>query len=197
MATSGRRTILWVGLAVFAVVALLAVLGAVVDSDGDGSDSDETLSATAAAAGCTAVDKAKPVPKGGQHRGGTLDYDEAPPHSGEHAPNTLRNLKRFYSRDDNPSAEQAVHDLEHGLVVAWYDPELPADQVAILEQSSQGMGSRYVAVPWSRSTFPGGRHFALTAWGVRQNCERVSAEHITAFIGAFADTDAPEKGYSV
>jgi Protein of unknown function (DUF3105) len=197
MADSGRRTILWVGLAVFAVVALLAAVGAVVDSGDGGGETDETLAATGAAAGCGPVDEADSTPPGGKHRAGTIDYDEAPPHSGEHAPNTLRNAKRFYSREDNPNPEQAVHNLEHGLVVAWYDDELPDDQVAILQEASQGMGARYVAVPWTRSAFDGTRHFALTAWGVRQYCERVSPEHIKAFIDAYADTDAPEKGYSV
>lgn len=197
MATSGRRTLLWVVLAVVGVVAVLAVIGAVTDSEeGGGGGTDEPPSAVAAAAGCTPVEKEK-VKEAPKHVGGEVDYDVAPPHSGNHSPNTLRNAKRFYAREDSPSVEQAVHNLEHGLVVAWYDPELPADQVAILEQSAQGMGSRYVVVPWDRSSFPGGRHFALTAWGVRQYCERVSAEHIRAFIEDHADTDAPEKGYSV
>lgn len=198
MANSGRRTVLWVVLAVFGVVGVLAAIGAVVDSD-DGGDGPSTVegSATAVAAGCGPVEEAEPTPKGGQHVAGMIDYEDAPPHSGRHSPNTLRNIKRFYSREDNPSAEQAVHDLEHGLVVAWYDPELADDQVALLQRVSQDMGGRFVAVAWTRSTFDDDRHFALTSWGVRQYCSQVSSEHIKAFIAAYADTKAPEKGYSV
>lgn len=183
-------------LAVGGVLAVLVIVGVLAGDRGDDNGSTE-LSEAATAAGCTPVERTT-LPEKPTHRAGTLDYDDAPPNSGDHSPNTLRNAKRFYSRDDNPAVEQAVHNLEHGLVVAWYDDELPADQVAVLEQTSQGMGSRYVAVPWRRSAFAGGRHFVLTAWGRTQRCGSVSAEVIRQFIEDHADSeDAPEAGYSV
>jgi hypothetical protein len=196
-----RRTLWYVLAAVVVVIAVLAAIGAMTD-DGDGDDNGGTgseptgeLTAAADEAGCLPVEKEElGQPK---HRTGEIDYDTVPPAQGDHSPNTLRNTKRFYSRDDNPPPEGAVHDLEHGLVVAWYDDELPDDQVKILEESAQGMSNRYVVVPWSRSDFEAGRHVVLTAWGVRQRCERVSVEHIQEFIDDHADTDAPEKGYGV
>ena len=172
--------------------AALVAVGALTGDDDPGEEPPPV------AEGCLAVERTTPVPKGGLHKAGTIPYADAPPNSGEHSPNTLRNAKRFYSRDDNPAPEQAVHDLEHGLVVAWYDDELPDDQVAQLQGISQGMGARYVAVPWRRSVFPGGRHFVLTAWGKTQRCDRVSPEAIRQFIEDHADSkDAPEAGYSV
>lgn len=187
-------------MAVVGVLAALVAIGALTgDDDGGGGDNDvAALSKAATAAGCLPLQRTTPLPKAPKHVAGTVDYAEAPPNSGDHSANTLRNAKRFYSRDDNPAAEQAVHDLEHGLVVAWYDDELSDDEVTTLADISQGMGSRFVAVPWRRSAFPDGRHFALTAWGRTMRCERVSAEVVEQFIEDHADSeDAPEAGYSV
>lgn len=188
----GRRTVLWVALAVVGVMAVLTVIGAVADNEDGGTPTP----AGSEEAGCLAVEKTTPTPPGGKHRTGVIEYADAPPHSGEHSPNTLRTIKRFYTPEDNPPVEQAVHDLEHGLVVAWYDASLPAADVAALKELAPDLG-RFVAVPWTRSTFDGDRHFVLTAWGVRQRCAAVSADHVRDFVKEYADTDAPEKGYSV
>lgn len=192
-------------LAVVGVLATLVAIGALTGDDSDdgdgrgGGDNDvAVLSKAATAAGCGPIERTTPLPKAPKHRAGAIEYAEAPPNSGDHSGNTLRNAKRFYSRDDNPAVEQAVHNLEHGLVVAWYDDELPDDEVATLSDISQRMGSRFVAVPWRRSAFRDGRHFALTAWGKTLRCERVSAEVVEQFIEDHADSeDAPEAGYSV
>jgi hypothetical protein len=181
-------------LAAAVVLVALVVIGLVA---GD-RDKKEPVVVDGSSAGCLPMTRQVPPPEGGKHRAGTLDYAEAPPNNGEHSPMTLRNIKRFYSREDAPAAEQAVHDLEHGLVVAWYDDELPADQVAALADVANDAGSRFVAVPWSRSVFEGDRHFVLTAWGRTMRCSTVSAEVVTRFVKAETDgDDAPEKGYSV
>lgn len=183
-------------LAVVGALAVLVVVGVLVGDNDDGGTT--VTNDDAVAAGCLPLERTTPLPKAPKHVAGTVDYTDVPPNSGDHAANTLRNAKRFYSRDDNPAAEQAVHNLEHGLVVAWYDDLLPDDEVKRLEAASQGMGSRFVAVPWRRSAFPDGRHFALTAWGKTLRCERVSASVIEQFIEDHADSkDAPEAGYSV
>ena len=189
------RKVLLIGLAVLVVLAGIGL----VTRGGDDEPSVDAgaLRAAAATAGCQPVIQTA-LPEAPKHVPGTVPYADTPPNAGDHSPRTLRNAKRFYSREDNPAPEQAVHNLEHGLVVAWYDNELPADQVAILEAESQGMGSRFVAVPWTREPFPGDRHFVLTAWGRTQRCKNVSPVVIRAFIEQNADSDdAPEKGYSV
>jgi hypothetical protein len=194
------RKALLVAVAV-AVVAALVVIGVVAGKPDDKPGSDKPGKAELAA-GCTAVARTTPVPEGGKHRAGTIAYAEAPPNAGEHNPTTLRNTKRFYSREDVADSathvEQAVHDLEHGVVVGWYDNALPAEQVAVLQAAANGAGPRFVAVPWTRSELPGGRHFALTSWGSTQRCRVVSAEVIAQFVDDHADSDdAPERGYSV
>ena len=176
-------------LAAVAVLAVLTVIGIVAQSAEDDK---------AEAAGCTAVERTQPTPPGGKHRSGPIDYAEAPPNAGEHSPNTLRILSRFYARDDAPDPERAVHDLEHGVIVAWYDDELPAADVAALKEVADDIAGRFVAVPWRRSVFPGGRHLALTAWGTTQRCRTVSAGLVKDFYKDHVDSeDAPERTYSV
>jgi hypothetical protein len=183
-----------IALVAVAVLAVLVVIGLIAGPQDDDKGTQP--------AGCTEVARTTPVPEGGKHRAGRIDYAEAPPNAGEHNPSTLRTLKRFYSRDDVADSatfvEQAVHDLEHGVVVAWYDNALSADQVADLREVADAGGKRFVAVPWTRSEFGGGRHLALTSWGRTQRCRAVSAKVIADFVHDFADSDdAPEHGYSV
>ena len=182
-----------------AILAFLLGVGIIVQSRNDDSTGVEAgaLRAAMATAGCQEV-VFTALPKDVKHAAPPIQYADTPPNSGSHAPNTLRNAKRFYSREDNPAPEQAVHNLEHGLVVAWYDTQLAADQVAVLEEEAQGMGPRFVAVPWNRTPFAGDRHFVLTAWGRTQRCRNVSPVVVKAFVQLYADNeDAPEKGYSV
>lgn len=189
---------------VLAVLAALVVIGVVVDDDkgghdgADGSDAVLALGASASGAHCTPVEHEHPIPPGPPHRSGTLDWPQVPPNSGVHNAQTLHTLRRFYSRDDAPEPERAVHDLEHGIVVAWYDNELPDDEVAALRAVADALPlKRFVAVPWTRSTFAGGRHVVLTAWGHTQRCGRVSGRVVYDFTKAYADKDAPEKGAPV
>jgi hypothetical protein len=189
--------------ATLGVVVVLVVVGIAFGDDDakDGGDEASTIDAlgvTPAAADCTPVESKRPVPPGPPHRSGTIEWPDAPPDSGEHHAQTLRILTRFYDRDDNPPPERAVHDLEHGVVVAWYDRELSDDEVDALRQVADAMPvNRFVAVPWNRSAFADGRHVVLTAWGHTQRCGRVSGQVFHDFTRTYADKDAPEKGAPV
>jgi hypothetical protein len=194
-----------VALAAVAVIAVLVVVGMLTGDDQKKKQEEEEAAAEVVAlgpapeeAGCTEVEHEDPIPKGPAHRNGTLEWEDVPPNSGEHNARTLRTLTRFYSRGDDPAPELVVHDLEHGIVVAWYDPELPDEEVATLEQVARALPTnRFVAVPWNRSTFEDGRHVVLTAWGHTQRCERVSGRVVYEFTREYADKDAPEKGAPV
>lgn len=190
-------------LAVAAVLIALVAVGVLAgDGDGRGDDGDVEeqgqVSTEAAAAGCLPVERKAVPAKTFAHVGGEVDYDEAPPVMGDHSTRTVRNLNRFYAREDSPAVEAVVHTLEHGLVVAWYDEELPADEVAKLQQVTEGLtSSRFIAVPWNRSVFEEDRHFVLTAWGVRQRCRSVDDKVVQAFVTEHADKRAPENGAPV
>jgi len=50
-------------------------------------------------------------------------------------------------------------------------------------------------VPWTRGTFPDGRHFVLTAWQRTERCKTVSAAAITSFTAKYVNSPtAPEVG---
>ncbi len=152
-----------------------------------------TPSKDAQAANCTGVRNDKAA-GGGDHTGDRVSYDPAPPSSGKHNPDPLPDSIHFYPQSARPSAERAVHLLEHGFVIGWYDAKLPADQVTKLQAASATAGDRFVAVPWDRSAFGENRHFALTAWGRTQRCATVSPKVISAFVDKYTNAMAPEPG---
>ena len=145
----------------------------------------------AADAGC-AAEVSEPTPEAWtKHVPTKVDYPVAPPDGGPHHQVTLSmGADHFYAASEHPAPERAVHDLEHGLVVAWYDTELSAAEVGALKQVAAAAGSkklRFVAVPWDRGAFADGRHVVLTAWGVTQRCARVSGAAIDSFVARHAD----------
>jgi hypothetical protein len=153
-------------------------------------------SKAASAAGCTGV--RNDGLKGRGHTTTTIKYDAVPPSSGRHNPDPLPETPQFYARDVKVAhlTERAVHNLEHGFVVGWYDAKLPEKDVDALRQATAST-TRFLAVPWTRGTFPNGRHFALTSWQRTQRCEDVSAKVIRDFTAKYANsTLAPETGAS-
>ncbi len=128
------------------------------------------------------------------HTADRVNYDTAPPSSGRHNPDPLPDSIHFYAQSEHPSIERAVHLLEHGFVIGWYDAKLPPDQVAKLKTASATAGDRFVAVPWDRQDFAANRHFALTAWGRTQRCATVSPTVLSQFVDKYTNVTAPEAG---
>jgi len=152
-----------------------------------------TPTAAAKAADCTGVRNDKMSPAA-LHTPDRVTYDTAPPSSGKHNPDPLPDSIHFYAQSEHPSIERAVHLLEHGFIIGWYDTKLAADQVTKLKAASATAGSRFVAVPWDRQDFQDNRHFALTAWGRTQRCMTVSPTVISQFVGKYTNVTAPEAG---
>jgi hypothetical protein len=142
-----------------------------------------------------------PIPEGNQHvnPGVTVEYPVIPPDGGKHtAGQTVAIDAGFYARDADVVIEHAVHDLEHGVVVGWYDKALPQAEVDALQKigaSATNKKLRFVAIPWDRDNFPDDKHFVLTSWGHTQRCGKVSGEAIDAFVKKNQDSKvAPEAG---
>jgi hypothetical protein len=150
----------------------------------------------AKAAGCTGIRNDKTVSR--QHVVTAINYPSSPPSSGEHNPNPLPEAIRFYARNDKTPllVERAVHDLEHGFVVGWYDPKLPPNQVEQLQKVAQNPAlQRFIAVPWNRGTFSGTRHFVLTAWDRTERCTSVTLASVQEFDTKLVNAaTAPEAG---
>jgi hypothetical protein len=186
------------------VVAVAVLLAAIIPSILQARSRSEqrsvgyvkAASTAATAAGCTGVRNDVQISR--DHTAATVDYDklladkgeQVPPSSGPHDPNPLPDAIRFYQRADKPKVERAVHNLEHGFIVAWYDSALPQDQVTKLQDVANQAGERFIAVPWDRSVFPDGRHFVLTAWDRTQRCNTVNPDVVASFIKTYADPTA-------
>jgi len=109
--------------------------------------------------------------------------------------------QNFYEMDaDEQLTEMAVHNLEHGVVVAWYDKKLPAAEVEALKKiaaNTKTQGRRFLVMPWQRGDLPA-KPLYLTAWGHKQGCSKASGETVGQFLDKFENgKDAPERGAPV
>jgi hypothetical protein len=162
----------------------------------------KAASKTAKAAGCTGVRNDRQMATSIVTKGATVDYaalvskagQQLPPTSGPRDANLLPDSPAFIARSAAPHPERAIGNLNHGYVIVWYDNDLPAAQVKLLQTASAD-NARTLIVPWTRSIFPDGRHVVFTAWDRTQRCTTVSATALTAFAGAYGD-DATGSGWA-
>ncbi|WP_322778641.1 DUF3105 domain-containing protein [Frankia sp. Cas4] len=178
------------GLVAVAVLAGIIVYALVANQAKDESHSVghvTAASAAATAAGCTGV--VNDASRGNTHVAANqpVNYDLAPPSSGNHDASPLPDAYRFYERIPNLRIERAVHNLEHGFIIGWYDAKLPDDQVTALRTAADAAGNRFIAVPWARSEFADNKHFVLTAWDRTQRCATVSESAIKEFVKTYAN----------
>lgn len=151
-------------------------------------------SAEAKKAGCTGVRNDSSA--GRQAVSTTVSYPDRPPSSGRYNPDPLPEQPSFIERSLRLPlvTERAVASLSRGFVVGWYDPALPAADVAKLKTASSTV-SRFLAVPWTGRPLPDQRPFVLTAWQRTQRCRTVSPDVLTAFATTYANyKTAPEAG---
>lgn len=123
-------------------------------------------------------------------------YSSNPPTSGPHGP-----IAPWGVSDGPVPKESAVHNMEHGGVVIWYDCEggptpldvagcdqLRADLAGIVDlRRDEGM---FVLM----TPYPGmERHIALTAWQYLDTFDEFDAARIEAFIVSFECRFDPER----
>lgn len=184
----------------------LALIGGAVYYSGSGESADVALRAVgvaADAAGCDAP-KEEPIPKEAEddavkhtpQNGERVEYPIAPPSSGRHNPTPMPvGAKKFYSRDENPPPERAVHNLEHGYVVAWYDSKTTDAQLDVLKKAGDSAEGKLLIMPWTRADFPDNKHIVLTSWAQKQACTDVSGAAFQDFFDNHGGpkSKAPEK----
>jgi len=115
-------------------------------------------------------DQAPPVP-----------YTSSPPTSGWHSSGRPLDPGAYTEPVSEP---QQVRVLEQGDVVVAYDPSLPDDDVGQLQRIA-GEVEGVVVTPYEPA-MP--TPITLTAWGVLQRCDTVSAADVAAFRDAHAQT---------
>ena len=118
-------------------------------------------------------------------------YEVSPPAGGSHTPDAAQ--PGFY-RDQGsrplPTDGQLVHAMEHGFVILWYQPTLPAEEMATLERVSDQRGRELIVVP-RRSL---GGPIAVTAWHRRLLCSSIDATAVDQFVERYRDK-GPESGF--
>src|SRR3954451_16197979 len=217
-AAERRKNVLFTGSAIVIAVALIAgaVIPAYLHDRSKKRKAAEALkkekrvvqlapTAAERAAGCTGVHQ-DPLSPAAQHVTNPIDYSKEkygdieggtppiPPSGGKHNPISLGDKTRFYPLSVKPRPERAVHNLEHGYIVAWYDAKLPAADVKTLQTLATTL-PRFLAVGWSAGDLPADKHVVLTSWGRTERCGTANADVIRSFTSAHVDAPiAPETG---
>lgn len=171
-----RRNLITI--AVAAAVAIL-VVALIVQQRGGSTGSNTDFGVSAAQAGCLPVQHPKPLPGvhialGASHR----PYDSSPPTSGPHYPPPIAPIDPgFYSIAQTP--EKVVHNLEHGNIVIWYNPDAPEQIKSDIRAAVNEVPSYTLATPYNN--MKPGYDIALTAWGELQFCKQVSKQVLDDF----------------
>lgn len=130
-------------------------------------------------AGCGDVQSAEPqeaehIAQGDEHEA----YNTNPPTSGPHYSSPLAPIDTgYYTEEVEP--EKVVHNLEHGQIVIYYNPDAPDDTLDDIEQLTEQEPEATLAVPWTQLEDP--YQFALAAWGNYQECVQANQEIVDEF----------------
>ena len=178
-----QRTLLWSGVAVLSLLALLAL----IYFEGRGAPqaevkkpvTEEARAAGRQAAGSTGL---KTFAEAGRdHIAANQqpdNWNSTPPTSGDHLATPLP--PGVYDNDQDMRA--MVHNEEHGYVVILYKG-IPDDQVEQLRKFVEARnGSKLVLSPWSGLEKPG---VALVAWQNLEILERVNMDVVQAFVNDY------------
>ena len=218
-AAERRKNFIFTGSAIFIAVALIAgaVIPTYIHDRNKKRKAAEALkkqrqvvqlapTAAETSAGCLGVHQ-DPLSSAAQHFTTAIDYSAEkfgdtnggtppiPPSGGKHNPISLGDKSRFYPLSASPRPERAVHNLEHGYVVAWYDAKLPRTDVATLQNLATIL-PRFLVVGWINGDLPAGKHLVLSSWGRTERCGTASQGVIRNFYSKHVDSNlAPEKGF--
>jgi hypothetical protein len=128
-------------------------------------------------AGCTAIEEFED--EGQEHVDVAPEYGTNPPTSGNHLQTPAQS--GFFT--EPVDAGNLVHNLEHGQIVFWYDPDAPEETLDLIEAVVEQEPVATIAVPWE--DLEGPYSFAMSAWGASQSCRQVSQEVVDAFRKRF------------
>lgn len=118
------------------------------------------------------------------HVSGPVTYAQTPPAGGDHA-EAWQNCGIY---PDPVANENAVHSMEHGAIWVTYRPDLPAEQVKLLQTA---VGNEPYGL---LSPFPGlPAPIVATVWGVQLKLESANDPQLATFLAKYSDASlAPE-----
>lgn len=122
------------------------------------------------------------------HTEGIVDYDLRPPAGGLHNP-VWWNCG-FY--DEPVPDENAVHDLEHGVVWLAYAPDLPEADIEVIHDLVRA-NDKVLAAPYP--ALEPGEAVVATAWARQLRLDSVDDPRLAEFVDQYQDgSQAPESG---
>ena len=176
-----------------AVVIIAAVAFFIINERaGDNAVTEAPEGVSVADAGCDPIEEQDE--EGNEHveAGTDVEYETSPPTSGDHWPPENVADAGFYPGE--VPEESLVHNLEHGQIVIWYDPDATSEAKDDLKQFTESQND-FDALPAGSSTqpiitvpyadVPEGKSFVLTAWTQSQACSAYSPDAINAFREKF------------
>ena len=138
--------------------------------------SDAELRDALTSGSCEIDTEADPTRPAGQNHVPNPRYAVNPPAGGDHQASAAR--AGVYKAASVPADGLLVHSLEHGYVIAWHVPELPAEQLKQLEDyKNRHQGDVIVA---ERAGLP--TPVAVTAWEQRMLCGAVEEGPLERFF---------------
>ena len=190
------------GLITFAVVAVVGAIVYQAVAGGPARIDDTILISTAEAeeareaAGCEILTEEQPLPdRSHVDNPEAVDRDQAysdtrPTHSGPHTAAVHPVLASASSQIDEVSS---THNLEHGAIIAWYDPDEVdgstasdmGDWAEALNENGFSNAQAGVGIMTSPFEDPGigsGRSIAFRAWGTAMDCDEWNETVAHSFV---------------
>ena len=122
----------------------------------------------------------------GHEAGLSIPYGELPPAGGTHDP-AWQNCG-IYAEPINTA--NAIHSLEHGAAWITYQPDLPAETIAAIEDHFRGQTFTLIS-PYPEQRSP----IVLTTWGVQLEVDSIDDERVDQFIERYRlGPNTPERG---
>lgn len=159
------------------IAALIGAIVVVLVMQNRESENVAAQGVEAQQAGCTEIEEHEE--EGAQHVEVEPEYGTNPPTSGDHLQTPAQ--AGFFEEPVQTGA--VVHNMEHGQIVFWYDPDAPQKTIDLVEAVVEQEPVASLGVPWEDPESP--YTFAMTAWGASQKCRQVSQEVVDEFRERF------------
>ncbi len=129
-----------------------------------------------------------PRPSRGHESNLSIPFGELPPVGGTHDP-AWQNCGIY---DEPLNTANAIHSMEHGAAWVTYQPDLPADEIAAIQDRFRGQTFMLVS-PYPEQRSP----VVLSAWGVQLEVDSIGDDRVDEFIERYRlGPNTPERGAS-